>query len=147
MFTFTTFLGLVHILGLTLGVGAATVKVVLLFKCKSNSDFVITYLNVVKSVTMIIILGQILLTLSGIGWLFVGYSFTTLIIIKIILLGLLWVVGPLIDNVFSPKFQKSAPSPGESPSLSFIKNQKQLIAIELLATGLFYVLMILGILL
>jgi hypothetical protein len=128
-------------------VGAATVKLVLLFKCKSNSDFVSIFLKVVKPVTMIIIIGQVLLTLSGIGWLIVGYSFSTLIIIKIILLGSLWVVGPLIDNLFSPKFQKSAPAPGESVSLSFVKSQKQLLAMEILATGLFYVLLVLGVLL
>lgn len=147
MFSLATFLRLVHVFGLALGVGAATVKVVLLFKCKSNYDFISTFLKVVKPVTMIIILGQVLLTLSGIGWLIAGYSFTVLIIIKIILLGLLWVVGPLIDNVFSPKFQKSAPAPGESASLSFVKSQKQLLVMEILATGLFYVMMILGVLL
>jgi hypothetical protein len=142
-----TFLSLVHVFGLVLGVGAATVKLVLLFKCKSNSDFVSIFLKVVKPVTMIIIIGQVLLTLSGIGWLIVGYSFSTLIIIKIILLGSLWVVGPLIDNLFSPKFQKSAPAPGESVSVSFVKSQKQLLAMEILATGLFYVLLVLGVLL
>lgn len=147
MFTVANILRLVHVLGIALGVGAGTVKLVLLFKCKSNYDLVSAFLKVVKPVTSVIILGQILLTLSGIGWLITGYPFTPLITIKIILLGLLWVIGPLIDNIFSPKFQKSAPAPGESASISFVESQKQLLGMEILATGLFYVLMVLGVLL
>ena len=146
MFTLSSLLGFLHLLGLAFGVGAATVKLTLLFKCNSSLDFVPVFLRVVKPVTMIIILGQVLLTLTGIGWMFVGYAFTPLIIIKMVLLGLLWVLGPLIDNVFQPKFEKSAPSSGESASTAFVKIQKQLLAAEIAATGLFYVLMILGVL-
>ena len=146
MLTFSSLLGLFHILGLALGVGAATVKLRLIFKCNSSLDFVPVYLKVARPVTMIIILGQVLLTLTGIGWMFVGYSFSPLIISKMVLLGLLWVLGPLIDNVFQPKFEKAAPSSGENASPSFIKSLKQLLAAEIAATGMYYALMILGVL-
>ena len=145
MFTLSSLLGFLHLLGLAFGVGAATVKLRLLLKCNSSIDFVPVFISVVKPVTMIIIMGQVLLTLTGIGWMFVGYDFTPVIIIKMVLLGLLWVLGPLIDNVFQPKFEKSAPSSGESASPAFVKSQRQLLAAEIAATGLFYVLMILGV--
>lgn len=147
MFTSYSIMAFLHLLGLAFGVGAATVKLRLLFKCKSKLDFVPVFLKVVKPITMIIILGQILLTITGIAWMFFGYTFTPVIIIKIVLLAMLWVLGPVIDNVFQPKFEKSAPSPGDSASPSFIQSQKHLLAAEIIATGLFYVLMILGVLL
>ena len=147
MFTTYALLVLLHLLGLALGVGAATVKLRLLLKCNSKVEFVPVFLNVVKPITMIIILGQILLTITGIAWMFLEYTFTPLIIIKMVLLGMLWVLGPVIDNVFQPKFEKSAPSPGDVASLPFIRSQKQLLAAELAATGLFYVLLILGVML
>ena len=135
-----------HLLGLALGVGAATVKLRLLLKCSSNIEFVPVFLRVVKPITMIIITGQILLTITGIGWLLFGYTITPLIIIKIVLLGLLWVLGPVIDNVFQPRLEKSVSSPGGSPSISITRSLKQLLVAEIAATGLFYVLMILGVL-
>jgi hypothetical protein len=147
MFTVSNLLSFVHILGLALGLGAATVKTRLLFKCITDYGFVPIFLGVIKPITMIIILGQILLTLSGIGWMLYGYSFTTVIIIKIILLGLLWILGPVIDNVITPRFEKLAPLPGENASPSFVIAQKQLLAAEIGATGLFYILLIMGILL
>ena len=145
MFTFSSILSLFHVLGLALGVGAATVKLRLIFMCNSSLDFIPFYIKVARPITMIIILGQILLTLTGIGWMFVGYDFTTLIIIKMVLLGMLWVLGPLIDNVFQPKFEKSAPSSGEDAAPAFVKSQNQLLAAEIAATGLYYVLLILGV--
>jgi len=147
MFTVYNLLNLAHILGLVLGVGAATVKMRLLLKCNSNYGFVPVFLGVIKPITRIIILGQILLTLSGIGWMLYRYSFTPIIIIKMVLLGSLWIMGPIIDNVFAPRFEKLAPSPGESASPSFVIAQKQLLATEIAATGLFYILLVLGILL
>lgn len=147
MFTLSNLLSFTHILGLVLGVGAATVKLRLLFKCNTNFEFVPIFLEVIKPITVIIISGQIILTLSGIGWILAGYSFTTVIIMKMILLGLLWILGPIIDNVIAPRFKKLAPTPGESGSPSFVKAQKQFLGAEIVGTGLFYILLIMGILL
>ena len=99
-----------HLIGLAIGVGAATVKLVLLFKCKSNYNLVNVFLMVSKPITRLIILGLILLTLSGIGWILIGYSFTSPLVVKIILVVVIWILGPIIDNVIEPKFQKYAPT-------------------------------------
>jgi len=139
-------LSFAHIVGLALGVGAATVKLRLLLKCHTDLDYVPIFLGVVRPITMIIIVGQILLTLSGIGWMLTGYPFRTIIIVKIILLAFLWVLGPTIDKVFEPKFERLAPYREEGANSPFAKAMKQFLVAEILATGLFYTLLILGVL-
>jgi hypothetical protein len=59
----------------------------------------------------------------------------------------IWVLGPIIDNVIEPKFEQLAPSPGSSPSSAFMRIDKQYLALEVTATLLFYVILVLGALL
>lgn len=51
-------------------------KLVLLFQCRADGAFVPTYLAVVRPITRQIILGLVLLLLSGIGFMAIGHSFT-----------------------------------------------------------------------
>jgi len=139
-------LSLTHLIGLALGVGAATVKLTLLLKCRFNHQFVAIYLRVFKPITRIIILGLILLTISGIGWILFGKIFTLLFIFKLALVLVIWILGPIIDNVVEPKYVKLAPVSGENPSQQFIRIQQHLITLETIATFLFYVVTILGVL-
>jgi len=147
MFTIYNLLVLMHLIGFSLGVGSATVKLVLLFRCYSNHEFLNIYLKVTKPVTKLIVVGMILLTLSGIGWLFVGYPFTTLLIVKVGFVGLIWVLGPIIDNVVEPKFEKLAPLPGDLASPAFTSIQRKHLALEIAATVLMYTITIMGVLL
>ena len=124
MISIWTILSFVHLIGLAFGVGGATVKVTLLIKSHSNLEFVPTYLKVTTPITRIIILGQTLLTLSGIGWILLGTTFTPLFITKIILVLAIWVLGPFIDNTVEPSFKNLAPTSGEKPSLEFKHVQK-----------------------
>lgn len=130
---------LTHLLGLALATGAATVKLVLLTKSYFNKGFVQIFIKVSRPITGIIILGMILLTLSGIGWLLTGFPFTPLLIMKIVLFVAVWVLGPIIDNVVEPKFISLIPQPGEVPSATFIRAHKHYMAFEIIATLLFYV--------
>jgi len=147
MMTLSTILLFVHLIGLALGVGASTVKLVLLFKCKSDHDFVSVFLKVIRPVTKVIITGLILVTISGVCWIFYGYSFTPLLIVKVTLVGLIWILGPIIDNVIEPKYKKAAPLPGETGSYDFVRFQKMFLLLEMTATGLFYVILLIGVLL
>lgn len=61
-------LSLAHLIGLALGVGAATVKLILLLRCRADHALAPAYVKVAKPITRQIVLGIILLTLSGIGW-------------------------------------------------------------------------------
>jgi len=142
-----TFLSVAHLLGLALGLGAATVKLTLVLRCRTDLSFVPVYLQVTKTITRQIVIGIIILALSGVGWLFIGYEFSTLLIVKIILVVIMFVIGPVIDNVVEPKFRKLAPASNELPSPGFRKAQRQLLALEVTATALFYVIFAFGVLL
>lgn len=146
MFSLWTMLHLIHLIGFSLGIGCATVKLMLLLKCNADYTFTPLYIKVSKFITRPIVLGMILMTLSGIGWLFVGYDFTPVLIIKIILVAVIWVTGPLIDNVVEPKFHKLAPAAGETASLEFVRVLKQFLMLEAFATGLFYVIFVMWVL-
>ena len=147
MILISTFLYIAHIVGVALGVGSATVKLVLLFKTKADKGFIPVFLKVVKPITWLIISGLVILTLTGIGWLIMGYTFTPLLIAKITLVAFTWVLGPIIDNVVEPKFVKFAPGPEEQVTQQFVLAHKQYLALELTATILFYISLILGVLL
>jgi hypothetical protein len=142
MISVSSVLAVVHLIGLALGAGAATVKLVLLLRCSADRSFVPVYLEVARLITRQIIVGMGLLTLSGIGWLFLGYRLSPLLIVKLVLVGAIWVMGPFIDNVVEPRFRKLAPAPGEEASPAFVQARKQYAAVEAIATGLFYVIIV-----
>ena len=146
MISLPSFLTFVHLVGLSLAVGAATVKLMLLIKCRSNSEFVRVFIKVSRPITQLIITGLILLTLSGIGWLLMGYSFTTLLIYKIILVAVIWVLGPVIDNVIEPKFLNLAPASGQQATPEFSVALTKYLGMELIATGFFYIIIIIWVL-
>jgi hypothetical protein len=139
MISFYTFIFFVHIIGLVIGVGAATVKLVLLIKSKYDYTIVPFYLKVSKPITQLIIFGMVLLTISGIGFIIEGYPLTTQLTIKLIFVALLWIIGPIIDNAIEPKFIKSAPEIGHQPTQEFIEVQKKHLILEVFATAFFYI--------
>lgn len=142
MISLPSLLSLVHILGLVSGVGCATAKLTLLLKCKADQKFLPGYLAAVRPLTRMIILGLALLTLSGIGWLLIGYDFSPLLIVKLVLVGTIWMLGPIIDNVVEPKFRNLAPHSGEQASSAFLQIQRRYLLLEAVATGLFYVIIV-----
>jgi hypothetical protein len=134
----TSFLLVIHLIGLSLGVGSGTAKFVLLLKCNKDPSFVAVYLKIMRPLTRLIILGLILLTLSGIGWLLLGYTITSLLIVKLVLVAAIWVLGPVIDNSVEPRFKRLAPAPGEATTPEFVRSLKQYLMLEGLADLLFY---------
>jgi hypothetical protein len=135
---------LVHLIGLSLGVGAASVKFALLLQAYKDPTFGQTYLKVFRPITRFIILGLILLTLSGIGWLLLGYHLTSALSTKIALVVSLWVLGPYMDNFVEPKFIQLMPGPGKAPSAAFLSIRRRYVALETLATGLMYAVLLMG---
>jgi hypothetical protein len=141
------FLMVLHIIGLTFAAGAAFIKTILLVRCKKDYRFLTTYFQTDKLLTMIIITGMIILTLTGIIWLLIGYSFEPLLITKIVLVGFIWILGPIIDNKATPKLRKMAPVNEEKPSPEFLKVQKKHFYLEITATIIMYSITIIGVLL
>jgi hypothetical protein len=131
-----------HLVGLALGVGAATVKLFLLLKCRKDTTFLKVYIQVARTITQQIIAGMILLTLSGIGLLVVGFPFTSRLAVKVVLVAALWALGPIIDNVLEPKFRTLAPEAGAPASPEFITARRRYVAVEILATSLFYLIIV-----
>jgi len=146
MISWPSLLSLAHLIGLVLGVGCATAKLTLLLRCRTDNSFAATFVAVTRPVTRLIILGLVLLTLSGIGWLLIGYSVTPLLVVKLVMVATIWVLGPIIDNVVEPKFQKLAPGPGEAASPAFIRIWQRYLVLEGIATGLFYVIVVMWVL-
>lgn len=131
-------LSVVHIVGLALSVGAASVKVVLLLRCRVSATFVPSYLAVIDVLTRHIVFGLVLLTLSGVGWLLLGYGITTLLTVKLVLVGIIWVLGPIIDKVAEPRFRQLAPVAGAATN-EYAAALRRYLALEITATSLFYV--------
>ena len=135
-------LTVVHLLGVALGLGSATAKLRLLLRCRADPAFVTVFLQVTKPLTRQIVLGLVLLVVSGIGWLLIGYPFTPILITKLVLVGAMFVMGPIIDNVVEPRFRNLAPGTGEAPSPAFISVQARYLGLEVAATALFYVIVV-----
>ncbi len=114
---------LIHLLGLALALGAASVKVALLLRCRSDRSFIDTYLKVVRPITRLLIAGLIMLTLTGVGWLLLGYPLTWLLWVKLALVATVWVLGPIIDNVAEPRFRRFAPGAGAAFSGEFVRRK------------------------
>jgi len=139
----SSLLSLTHLLGLVLAVGAASVKVVLLLKCRSDPSFAPAFAKITRLLSRQIILGLILLTLSGIAWLLRGYPLGGLLIAKLVLVAAVWVLGPVIEKVAEPEFLRLAPAPGEQASAEFAQASKRYFVLESVATLLFYAVILL----
>lgn len=145
MGTLPTLLFVSHLFGLAIGLGGATAKLVLVLRCYRDHTLISSYLRVSASLTREIIIGLVILALSGIGWLVSGYGFSTLLIVKTVLVVAIFVIGPIIDNVVEPRFRKLAPADGAAPSLEFQAAFKHLLGFEIAATALFYVIFAIGV--
>jgi hypothetical protein len=137
---------LAHLIGLGLGLGSATAKLALLLRSKADPAFLLGYLAATRPITRLIILGLVLLTVSGVGWLLAGYPLRPLLIAKLVLVGALWALGPVIDVVVEPQFKRLAPQSGETATPAFIQIQGRYVLLETIATGLFYVIVVLWVL-
>lgn len=147
MFSLWTFILLVHLAGMALGVGFATAKVVLLLRCNKDAAFLRVYLKVVKPLTNILVLGLIMMTLSGITWLVLGYGFSNLMILNLVFVGIVWILGLIIDKISEPRFLRLAPDASEEPSPAFISIRNKHLALEIIAALVFYTLIVMGVLL
>jgi uncharacterized membrane protein len=139
-------LTVLHLVGLSLAVGAATVKLTLLLRCRTDAALLQAYFAVARPVTKLIITGMVVLALSGSGWLLVAHDLTPVLTVKLVLFGCVFVLGPIIDNVAEPRFRRLAPPAGEAASPEFLRARTQYLALEIAATGLFYAIVVLWVL-
>jgi hypothetical protein len=138
----TSLLALLHLVGIVLATGAATAKWTLLLRSRSDPAFLPVFLGAARPVTRLIIVGQVLATLTGITWLVLGYALAPLLVAKLVLVGAVWILGPVIDNVVEPRFRALAPAPGDAPSPAFLAVQRRYLLLETAATGIFYAIIV-----
>jgi hypothetical protein len=134
----------IHLSGLVLGVGAATVKLALMLSANFDRTLVPAYLRVSKVITRFIVLGLVILTISGVVLLVLGAKFTPLLVAKLVMVAAVWGIGPFIDKAVEPKFARLAPAPGEEATPEFISIQKRYLRLEAAALFLFYVATVMG---
>lgn len=147
MIILSKLLMIVHVIGLVLAAGSATIKLLLLLQCNADYKFFPVYFRVTPLITRLIITGMILLTLSGIAWIVMGYSFELLLILKIVLVACIWILGPIIDNIAEPKLKKFYSLPEQNLTADFTRAQKQHLFLESTATVLMYAALLTGVLL
>jgi hypothetical protein len=133
---------LIHRIGLVLAVGGATVKLVLLLNCFRDLSFVAPFLKVSRLITRQILAGLVLLTASGLAWVSLGHPVTSRLLLKLAFVAAIWVMGPVIDNRIEPRFRALLPVSGRPPSPSFLQARRHYLGWELVATLLFYVIVV-----
>ena len=132
---------LIHLLGLTLALGGAAVKIALLVALRASGD-VELFLRVARPISRLIIAGMVLVTGSGIVWLVQGRHFTPLLVGKLVLAGAVWVLGPIIDNVLEPRLRAAATGPAERLEAA----RRTHFVVEIVATGLLLAVTVMGVL-
>jgi len=137
---------LIHTVGLAFGLGGVTINVVLTIKARFDKELASTIIKILKTIGPLIFLGLLLLTISGIGFMRLGYPLTRTLAVKHILVVALWVESPLIFYLTS-KLAKLAPKQGEPPSHKFLSTKMKMQALVAVGVFLWYTTTALGTLL
>ncbi|MBW6495563.1 MAG: hypothetical protein K0B16_13590 [Burkholderiaceae bacterium] len=140
MFSLSVVLTLVHLIGFALGVGGATLKLYMLLQSASDLSLISSYFRTARTITRLIVLGIILLTVSGLAMVVLvgARPFTALFIIKLLGVGAILIIWPLIDNVTEPRARILAPQGAEAPNAQFRSALRLYVTLEIVATALFY---------
>jgi hypothetical protein len=164
----------IHIVGLAFGLGGVTVNFALMIKARFDKELASIIPRVSKTIGPLIFLGLVLLTISGIGFVHLGYPLTRTLVVKLHLVGVLWVEGLLISYL-SSKLGRLAPKShladidreiervkkhvsaglsgsvleplGEPPSLKFLSTRRKMQALATVGLFLWYTITVLGVLL
>lgn len=131
-----------HVIGIALGVGGASVKLVLLFRTRRDHTLIPAFIHVMGTITGLILAGAALLSLSGIGWLLDGYPLSPELIVKLVMFAATFVIGATLGKVVEPKFRQLAPSAATAAAPGFARVHAQYLALEVAATGLYYAILV-----
>lgn len=144
--------GILHVIGLTWGVGASTFGIVLNIISNKKSELKSHIAEISPYLTKFIFLAMIILGISGVilqGFYEIDienyYLSSPLLIIKHVLALVLIINGILLGTKLGPKMQKLAPKEGP-PSKEFTKAKKNLMIIGFINVILWYIIVILSIL-
>lgn len=135
----------VHLIGLAFGVGGVTANAILMIKTRSNKEFTPIIMKAVVLIGKLVFFGLVLLTVSGIGFLYLGYPLARLTV-KLFLVGALWIEGPLV-HYFTSRLAKLVPNPSQPASPEFLSIKRKTQVIGMIGVILWYMTTALGVLL
>ena len=128
-----------HFVGLSFGVGGATIAAVLSAKSNKDPEIAPVVMKIMPSIAKVIWIGLILLIISGIG---ITYSIKWPINKQILLVKHILVIWIVLIGIFlgktSKKMSLSAPAGKEKPSQKFLKLKKQMKAFSIINLVLWY---------
>lgn len=128
-----------HLVGFALALGCATAKLTLLLRSGRDPARLHAFVLDSGPLTRLIQLGLVLLVVTGLTWVVQGYHLGTVLVTKLILVAAVFVAGPLIDKVFEPEFRAALPAGDQPATPRFDRARRRFVALEAVATGLFWV--------
>jgi len=137
-----------HLIGLCWGVGGATLGLLLMVISERNPEMKPHVAKILPTNTRLIMLGIILLGISGVALqLVIGgnyYSAHWILGLKHVVAAVLLTIGILMAAKIGPKMQRLAPK-GGPPSGEFLKTKKLAMILGITNTILWYVIVILSV--
>lgn len=129
----------VHLVCLAFGLGGATANLVATLGARSNGESMASVMKALEPIGKLIYAGLIGLILAGIGFVLLGYyPETSLLLVKHVLVGILFVTGTIIVFYLGPKLSKLSPKPRERPAPQFLSTMKQAQALGVVSLILWY---------
>ena len=146
--TLELMLRIIHLIGLSWGVGGATLGLLLMVISERNPEMKPHVSKILPTITRLIMVGIILLGISGVVLqLVIGgnyYSEHWILGLKHVVAAVLLIIGILMAAKVGPKMQRLAPK-GGPPSKEFLKTKKLAMIGGITNTILWYVLVILSV--
>ncbi|MFX0099606.1 MAG: hypothetical protein ACFFCS_08495 [Candidatus Hodarchaeota archaeon] len=139
-------LSIIHNIGVSLGVGSATLGLIINIKASKNPDFKLVSMKIRPLISQIIWVALILLGISGtflmnpavtmdIDYMFSGIKHVIVIVI---------VMNGIILTLLGKKIGKIAPKPENPPSKEFLKASKTAQLLGFITVACWYVVIILS---
>lgn len=109
-----------HLVGLILGFGGAVVTDIIFLKCVRNSRAGRTLLLVMKTASSLVIIGYLMLVVSGIGLLVSGSTITNKFWAKMLIVLVIGANGTVAHMIIFPRLSKKIQRRDNTISISFL---------------------------
>lgn len=129
----------IHFLGLAFGLGGATIAAIISSKAEKDKDISKALIKIMPSISKLIMLGLLLLIISGIALPFyIKWPMNQqLLIIKHVLVVWIIIIGVFIGRKFK-KMSRTIPIGKEKPKPEFLKAKKQVKILSIINLILWY---------
>ena len=144
-----TVVQLLHYIGVAWGVGGVTMSIIVSMIADKNPENASHFMLVNKAIMKLIWIGLILLIISGFAysytWPYGTLEYSTLLMIKHVLVAILIIVALVITFAFVPKVMKNKPKKDEKPLAAFINAKRNVKIGSIIGFILWYLILILSV--